>query len=70
MKNNEPTNKKEIHAAILALYEALDKVQTLITPEVMAWSFNEGFEADDEVAIDIVNVGQNLVDIGNELDGE
>ena len=63
-------NKKEIHDAILAAYSAINKVQDLITPEALKWAYEEGFEGDDEVAIDIAAFGQNLCDIGRELDGE
>jgi len=63
-------NKKEIQAAILTVYEALNKVEDLLTPEVKEWANGEGFDSDDEVAIDIINFGPNLVDIGKDLDGE
>jgi len=62
-------NKKEIQSAILAVYDALNKAQELLTPEVMEWAYKDGFDSDDEVAIDIVNFGENLVDIGHEIDG-
>jgi hypothetical protein len=70
MKNKEPENKKEIHAAILAAYEAVGALQDLITPEVKAWA-DEVYgsdEVNEEIIVDILNVGCNLVDIGNELD--
>jgi hypothetical protein len=70
MKNKEPVNKKEIHAAILAAYEAVSKVQELVTPEVKAWA-DEVWgkdEVNEELVVDILNVGCNLVDVGNELD--
>ena len=76
MKIKEPENKKEIHAAVLAAYKAVANVQKLVTPEVKAWAY-ESFDlayADEtdpsEVVVDIMNIGQNLIDIGNELNSE
>jgi len=63
-------NKKEIQTAILNVYEALNKAQNLLTPDVIEWAYKDGFDSDDEVAVEIVNFGQNLIDIGNEIDGE
>jgi len=61
-------NKKEIHDAILATYQALNKVQDLLTPEVIKWAYRYGVDSDDEVAIDIINFGENLIDIGKEIE--
>ena len=63
-------NKKEIQTAIIAAYDAIGKVQDLLTPDVIEWAYKDGFDSDDEVAVEIVNFGQNLIDIGNEIDGE
>jgi len=63
-------NKKEIQTAIIAAYDAIGKVQDLLTPDVIEWAYKDGFDSDDEVAADIVNFGQSLIDIGNEIDGE
>lgn len=76
MKNNEPTNKKEIHAAIVAAYKAVAKLEELITPEVKAWAYEAYDVAYDnrtdaeELVVDIMNIGQNLVDIGTDLDSD
>lgn len=76
MKNKEPNNKNEIESAIAAAYDAVAKLEALITPEVKAWAY-EAFDIAydnrtdaESVVVDIINVGQNLVDIGNGLDGE
>jgi len=68
MKNKEPENKKEIGLALANALDAVSKLQDLLTPEVKEWA-SVAWEEDD-VAVEVINIGQTLNDIGRELDSE
>jgi len=66
-------NKEEIHDSVLDALKAVEKVQAMLTPEVISWTdevnvYYKWSLADEKIAYDIRSFGLNLTLLGKEIE--